>query len=186
MFQSPLNVLVPGYKEYTAPDTGFRGMGVFTESDGTQALYVSGASASDLWPKVPGARLLRSTDGVNFSPVPQDPGTLLGTLHNQSFRDIVTYNGNFYIVAAAGFIDGSPGSSWQLLESANPQQGDNAFQVIPPPTPGMQVCEIAVYNGYFVCRVSERTNGFRSILYKRSAALYLYAGYYQWRLRHIS
>src|SRR5579862_6212682 len=46
VFQSPLNVLIPGYKTYTAPDTGFRGMGVFTESDGTQALYVSGASAS--------------------------------------------------------------------------------------------------------------------------------------------
>jgi hypothetical protein len=160
VFQSPLTILVPSLKEYTAPDTGFRGMGVFTESDGTQALYVSGASASDLWTKTPGARLLRSTDGVNFNPVPQDPGTFLGTLHNESFRDIVTYNGNFYIVAAAGFIAGTAGSSWQLLESANPEQGDNAFQVIPPPTPGMQVSEIAVYNGYLYVGYRNEQTGF--------------------------
>jgi hypothetical protein len=159
VFQSPLSVLIPGNKEYTAPDTGFRGMGVFTESDGTQALYVSGASASDLWPKVPGARLLRTTDGVNFNPVPQDPNTFLGTLHNQSFRDILTYNGNFYIVAAAGFIGGS-GSSWQLLESANPQEGDNAFQAIPPPTAGMEVCQIAVYNGYLYVAYRNEQTGF--------------------------
>jgi len=173
VFQSPLDVLIPGYKAYTAPDTGFRGMGVFTEKDGTQALYVSGASASDLWPKVPGARLLRSTDGVNFLPVPQSPGTFLGTLHNQSFRDIVTYNGNFYIVAAAGFIAGAPGSSWQLLESANPQQGDNAFQVIPPPTPGMQVCQIAVYNGYLYVAFRNEQTGFE-VYYTNAQPPYTY------------
>jgi hypothetical protein len=173
VFQSPLNVLVPGYKEYTAPDTGFRGMGVFTEADGTQALYVSGASASALWPKVPGARLLRSTDGVNFNPVPQDAGTFLGDLHNQSFRDIVTYNGNFYIVAAAGFIDGASGSSWQLLESANPEQGDNAFQVIPPPMPGMQVCEIAVYNGYLYVAYRNEQTGFE-VYYTNAQSPYTY------------
>jgi hypothetical protein len=173
VFQSPLNVLVPGYKTYTAPDTGFRGMGVFTEADGTQALYVSGASASALWPKVPGARLLRSTDGVNFNPVPQDPGTFLGTLHNQSFRDMVTYNGNFYIVAAAGFIDGAAGSSWQLLESSNPEQGDNAFQVIPPPTPGMQVSEIAVYNGYLYVGYRNEQTGFE-VYYTNGQPPYTY------------
>ena len=173
VFQSPLNVLVPGYKEYTAPDTGFRGMGVFTESDGTQALYVSGASASALWPKVPGARLLRSTDGVNFNPVPQDAGTFLGDLHNESFRDIVSYNGNFYIVSAAGFIAGASGSSWQLLESANPQQGDNAFQVIPPPSPGMQVCEIAVYNGYLYVAYRNEQTGFE-VYYTNGQPPYTY------------
>ena len=159
VFQSPLDVPIASLGTYTAPDTGFRGMGVFTESDGTQALYVSGASASDVWPKVPGARLLRSTDGVNFNPVPQHAGTFLGNLHNQSFRDMLTYNGNFYIVAAAGFIGGN-GNSWQLLESANPQEGDNAFQVIPPPSPGMQVCEIAVYNGYLYVAYRNEQTGF--------------------------
>ena len=94
-FQSPLTVRVPAYPGvFTAPDDGFRGMGIFTEQDCTQALYVSGFSAIEVWPKLSGARLLRSVDGVNFNPVPQDPGTFLGDLHTQSFRDFVTYNNN--------------------------------------------------------------------------------------------
>ena len=62
-------------RSYTpAPDIGFRNMFTFTEQSGTQALYVSGCSAGSIYPGVPGARLLRSTDGVNFVPVAQDLG----------------------------------------------------------------------------------------------------------------
>src|SRR5690606_32660876 len=57
-------------------DIGFRGMNVFLEKDGTEALYAAGVSPrfmnfelaeeGDAPP-----RLLRSTDGITFTPVPQ-------------------------------------------------------------------------------------------------------------------
>jgi len=159
VFQSPLTVRVPAYPGvFTAPDDGFRGMGIFTEQDGTQALYASGSTAIQAWPKLPGARLLRSTDGVNFNPVPQDPGTFLGNLHTQSFRDFVTYNNNMYIVAAdVAPLDSSP-LGWELLQATNPEQGDNAFQVVSPP--GMPVSEIATYNGYLYVGFRNEPDGF--------------------------
>ena len=159
VFQSPLNIRVPAYPGvYTAPDGGFRGMGIFSEQSGTQALYVGGFSPIEVWPKLPGARLLRSTDGVHFRPVPQDPGTFLGNLHNQSFRDIVTYNNKMYLVAADVAPLNSRPLGWELLEAANPEQGDNAFQVVSPP--GMPVSEAAPYNGHLYVGFRNETTGF--------------------------
>lgn len=159
VFQSPLTVRVRAYPgAYTAPDTGFRGMSVFTETDGTQALYVSGSSANQVWPNLPSARLLRSTDGVNFNPVPQDPGTFLGNLRNQSFRDMATYNNKLYIVSAAGYIKPISGAIWELLEAANPQQGDNAFRAVTPSN--MPVSDVAAYNGYLYVGIRNEQTGF--------------------------
>src|SRR5262249_22821264 len=45
-----------------ALDVGYRGMAVFTETDGSQALYVAGVSSSDFNFLVPPPRILRSTD----------------------------------------------------------------------------------------------------------------------------
>jgi hypothetical protein len=158
VFQSPLNVPVPPYPGvFTAPDGGFRGMAVFTEQSGTQALYVGGFSPIEVWP-LPGARLLRSTDGINFQPVPQDPGTVLGNLHNQSFRDMVAYNNKLYLVAADVSPLNRPPQGWELLEATNPEQGDNAFRVVSPP--GMAVSEIAAYNGYLYVGFRNETTGF--------------------------
>ncbi|HUK15220.1 MAG TPA: hypothetical protein VLW65_02345 [Bryobacteraceae bacterium] len=159
VFQSPLSVPMPPWPHvFTAPDGGFRGMATFVEQSGTQALYVGGFSPIEVWPKLPGARLLRSTDGVNFSPVPQDPGTFLGDLHTQSFRDIVTYNNKMYIVAADVAPLNSKPLGWELLEAANPEQGDNAFQVVSPP--GMPVSEIAPYNGHLYVGYRNEDTGF--------------------------
>lgn len=153
VFQSPLNVRVPAYPGvFTAPDSGFRGMTVFTEQSGTQALYVGGSTSIQAWPRLPGARLLRSTDGVHFNPVPQDPGTFLGNLHNQSFRDMFTYNNKFYVVAA---------DTWELLEAANPEQGDNAFQVVTPS--GTPVSDAASYNGYLYVGYRNEQQGFEVV-----------------------
>jgi hypothetical protein len=158
-FQSPLTVPMPAYPGvYTAPDAGFRGIGTFTEQSGTQALYVSGYSASDVWPNLPGARLLRSTDGVHFSPVPQDPGTFMGTLHVKSFRDFAVYNSKMYLVAAGVAPAHSAPLGWELLEAANPEQGDNAFQVVSPS--GTNVSEVAAYNGNLYVGFRNETTGF--------------------------
>jgi hypothetical protein len=48
---------------------------MFTEDDGTEALYVGGLCSMGYNPDVPDPRLLRTVDGETFQPVPQDEGT---------------------------------------------------------------------------------------------------------------
>jgi hypothetical protein len=114
-------------------------MHVFREADGTEALYVGGCSAKFMYPTLPGGRLLRSTDGVNFEPVPQEPGSFLGDLHNACFRGIQSHNGRFYSIAGS-FLGGGV-----VVESANPRLGNDSFRQITPE--GVDAYEIASFNG---------------------------------------
>jgi hypothetical protein len=156
VFQSPQDLLIPGTTNlYVARDIGFRGMSVFTEPDGTQALYVSSCSSKTFHAGLPGGRLLRTVDGVNFTAVAQDPGTLLGNLGNACFRGGATYNGKFYIVTC-----GSLGNTGVLLEAANPKLGDNNFRIVSPS--GVPVSEVATYNGFLYVTTSN-SSGFSLI-----------------------
>jgi hypothetical protein len=154
VFQSPLSITVPNITPplMVPPDIGFRGMTIFTEADGTDALYVGGCSSVEIYPGVPGGRLLRSTDGVNFSPVPQDAGTFLGNLGNACFRGMQTFNGQLVAMAVDYKGQGT------VIESPNPMLGDNSFQQISSPlTPAY---EIAVFNNNLYVTFVNRTNGF--------------------------
>jgi hypothetical protein len=133
-------------------------MHVFTEPDGTQALYASGLSAKWVYGSFPSARILRSADGVNFAPLPQDPGTVLGNLGNAGFRGMATYKNRLYIIG--GNINGFG----QVLEAADPAKGNNAFRVISPA--GMNVFEIEPYNGFLYLGTNNEL-GFE--VYKTSA-----------------
>jgi hypothetical protein len=155
LYQSPNDVPIQGTDpvKYTARDTGYRGMLVFTEADGTEALYVSGvtsraAQGVGAMGPVPPPRILRSTDGVTFQPVPQDPGTFLGDLYVTGFRSMVSYKGRLFVVASVGLL-----GHGLLLEAAHPEQGNNAFQKVSPlrtddPTKELYFYEIEVYNGF--------------------------------------
>lgn len=80
VFQSPLTVPNPYQQGKFLPRAiGFRGMTLFTEPDGTEALYVSGVNTRFMYRPVPPPRILRSTDGETFTPVPQDAGTFMAT-----------------------------------------------------------------------------------------------------------
>jgi hypothetical protein len=151
VYQSPNDIPIPNTNPqlYTAADIGFRNMFIFTEQSGTQALYVSGWSSNLIYPGVPGARVLRSIDGVNFQPLPQDPGTVFGDLNCQSFRGAASYNGNFFLISYDPFT---------LLEAANPEQGDNAFQIVSTPT---QIpSELIVFNNYLYVGYESSEQGF--------------------------
>ena len=150
VFQSPNNIPIPGTNpvQYVAPDIGFRGMTIYTEADGSQALYVGGCSSNEIHPGLPGGRILRTTDGVNFTPIPQDPGTFLGQLGNACFRGMQTYNPQ----SPSNPPPGSPlflmAVDWKgegtVLQTSNPSAGDNAYQQVSnPATPAY---EIAVFN----------------------------------------
>jgi hypothetical protein len=157
-YRSPQNVpvTVNGTAVNTALDVGYRGMEVFTESDGTQALYVGTSTSGSAFEPYPFAtngypppRILRTTDGQTWTPVPQDPGTFMANLANyylnsttliRSFRSLTSYNGMLF--ATAGDYDGSG----IILASANPSAGDNAWQQVSPSWSVLPTWDLRVYN----------------------------------------
>ena len=149
VYQSPQDVPIQGTTnpvKYVARDVGYRGMIVFTEADGTQALYVAGDSSragagTGFDGPVPPPRILRSTDGVNFEALPQDPGTFLGDTTVSGFRSFVSYKGRLFVVGSVGQL-----GHGIIMEAARPEEGNNAFRQISPP--GVTFFEIEAYNGF--------------------------------------
>lgn len=170
VFQSPLAVNNPG-PEGTVPEPpqvmwqgkklpyefSIRGMAPFTEPDGTEALYAFGVTTGIIWNgnELPLPRILRSTDGINFNPVPQTPGTFLGTLtgisDHSSYRSPVSYNGRLFVLC--GTIEGNGA----LIGSADPAKGDNSWFLASPP--GMTFYELAAFNGWLYLGGFDMTNG---------------------------
>ncbi len=141
VYQSPLTVPNPYHRGKFLPQAiGFRGMTIFTEADGTEALYVTGVNTRFMFRPVPPPQILRSTDGETFTPVPQDAGTFLGDIEVCSFRTPLIYQGRLYVQA------GSVRGEGVLLESANPQAGNDAFRQITPP--GVRLFDMAVFGDY--------------------------------------
>ena len=148
LYRSPADVPIQGTDpvKYTARDIGYRGMLVFREADGTEALYVSGVSSRGnlgvgFNGPVPPPRILRSTDGVTFEAIPQDPGTVLGDTLVSGFRNLLRYKGKLYVLGSVGLL-----GHGVIFEAANPEQGNNAFRQISPP--GMTFFEIEKYKGH--------------------------------------
>ena len=156
--------------KFTARDMAFRGMTVFREPDGTEALYVAGVSPSvlfdrnGLWAADPGSfpppRLLRSTDGVTFTPVPQTPGTFLGDIGTRrdgavqvrGFRSLHVHAGRLFVSASdfrgVGFV----------IASANPAAGDNSFFQASPSADALPIWTLETFNGWLYATTGDRTN----------------------------
>jgi hypothetical protein len=173
VFQSPDVLPNPGTGPPDPPRTGkflpydvaFRGFTAYTESDGTQALYAFGVNSTLLWDRnqLPPPRILRTTDGVNWTPLPQDPGTFLHDLpfnpDHSTYRSPVTYNGSIFVLSGPIFGQGS------LIGSANPSQGDDAWYLAEPAK--MVFYELAVFNGWLYLGGIDPVNGYA--VYKTQA-----------------
>jgi hypothetical protein len=150
VFQSPNNL--PNPKEagkFVAPDIGFRDMIVFTEADGTQALYVAGVTAREYLPGLPTPRLLRTTDGVTFTPVPLNipnaPAIWMG------LRAMVSYKGSLFMTGSVeltgeGFV----------AQSSNPASGN--FQIVT--VPSFLAYELGVFNNFLYIGAADFKNGY--------------------------
>jgi hypothetical protein len=135
VFQSPAVLDNPGSLPVAPPEPGkklpyeiaFRGLTSFVEPDGTDALYAFGVNSTIMWDRsqLPPPRILRTTDGMNFSPLPQTPGTFLGDLpfnpDHSSFRSPTAYKGKLFVLSGPVFGQGS------LIASADPAKGDDAW-----------------------------------------------------------
>jgi hypothetical protein len=152
VYQAP-QTPIPGMPgKFVGADIGYRYMAVFQETSGVQALYVSGVSARFLYPDLPAPRILRTTDGINFAPLPQDPGTVLASTSANNFRSIAIFNNKFYVTAGDYWGDGP------LLEATNPEQGDNAFRYVTPQ--GMRVFSVVPFNNQLYVGTTDLTNGY--------------------------
>jgi hypothetical protein len=121
-----------------ALDIGYRGMIEYQEADGTTALYVAGVSAREFTPGMPLPRILRSTDGVNFTPVPLNLTGVPANISIMGFRSMTAFNGKMYITGSTDLL-----GEGVLLESTDPKNG--VFRMVT--IPAMQVYEMAAYNG---------------------------------------
>jgi hypothetical protein len=158
-YRSPTDLLIPGTTKPVARDIGYRGMLVFHDPSGVDALYVGSCSSKSIYGGLPGARILRSADGINFSPVPQTAGTFLATLNNGCFRDFEAHNNKLYALA------GSFRGAGVVVESADPSLGNNSFRQITPSS--ASAYEFASFNGFLYVSFNDE-KGFQ--LYKTPAS----------------
>jgi Dockerin type I domain len=185
VFQSPNSLSTvdnAGATVATARDIGFRGLQVVNEPGGVTALYAGGvtsgsifepSSAPGTWPP---PRIMRSVDGVNWAPLPQNPGSFLGNLTvnghycatnpctppdqnfpNYSIRSAAQLNGTLFL--QVGDFPGV-GRVFSSVPGANPALGDNCglpacFQwasplplTVPDALPGMPVWILETFNNF--------------------------------------
>jgi hypothetical protein len=170
VFQSPLDIDNPGPPPQPGKklpyEMAIRGMTAHTEPDGTEALYAFGINTAVMWDstKIPPPRILRTTDGVNFTPVPQTPGTFLGDLpfnpDHSSFRSPLSFNGKLFVLSGPIFGQGS------LIASADPAKGDDAWFLAAPAN--VMFYEIAAFNGWLYLGTFSPLTGGYSILKTRA------------------
>lgn len=154
---NPIIVTVPISPTNVAVDLGYRGMAIFTEPDGTEALYVTAINTGFIGYDVGAPRILRSTDGVHFAALPHDPGTVLGDYDKTSMRNPVVHVGSDG-VSRLYVQGGSSRGAGEVFEAADPAGGNNNFRQISPE--GMNVSAMGSFNGYLYLGTHDRANGF--------------------------
>lgn len=173
VFQSPNVLPNPGSGPPGPPRTGkflpyemsIRGFAAHKESDGTEALYAFGVNTTIIWDRnqLPPPRILRTIDGINWAPLPQDPGTFLHSLpfnpDHSSFRSPVSFNGKLFVLSGPAFGQGT------LIASTNPSQGNNAWFVAADPS--ILFFEMASFNGWLYLGGIDLLNGYA--VYKTKA-----------------
>ncbi len=102
-------------------DAGYRTAVAFREEDGTEAFYMFTFTSRQLYE--PPARVLRTTDGLNWkeiaTPFSDDPGFT-------AFRSAITFKNRIYVA-----VIGSTAADSVMLEAARPERGE--FRVVHEP-----------------------------------------------------
>lgn len=149
-----INVLTSDGSRTDVPmDLGYRTMIVFREPDGTEAIYTGSFISSEI-PGVP-PRILRSTDGRRFEPL---PGLVSNNPTYTSYRSLTAFKGRLYVLAIGRALDRTA-----LLEFSDPATG--AFKVVSPPFFGDPVnvgaFELEVFKGYLYVGTATASDGFQ-------------------------
>jgi hypothetical protein len=159
-FRSPVdlaNPRAPGKR--VARDIGFRGMQVYDEPGGRQALYVVGVSADEYIPELAVThppRILRTADGRTFRPIAGSPGvidTMFGPQRPIGYRATAVYQGRLFVTASGGLTgDGV------ILEVKAPWSAAPTYKQISPQT--MAVFEVETFNGHLYAGAGDARTGY--------------------------
>ncbi len=160
VFQSPADIpnpRAPG--KFVARDIGFRGMVVYTDSDGHEALYVGGVTADEYIPEIAAShppRILRTTDGETFTPIPGAPAiinTTTGAQRPIGYRAMIVYDGRLFVTASGGLTgDGV------VIEVGNPSGANPTFTQVSPV--GIQAYEMDVFNDHLYVGAGDPKTGY--------------------------
>ena len=160
VYQSPVDVPNPDEpSKPLAEDIGFRGMVVYNNQ-----LYVGANTVNEYVPGVAATnppKLLRSSDGVHFTPVAASPPDIqnpTGTQVPMGYRAMAVYNGRLFVTVIHALTgDGV------VMEVKNPASAHPTFTQISPPT--LQAYELQVQrrplHGYRGCY--ERIRGLQDL-----------------------
>jgi hypothetical protein len=160
VYQSPNTIPNPREAgKFVSPDIGFRGMVVYKDPGGEEALYVLGVTADEYIPELATTnppRILRTTDGETYSVVAGAPGTIYTAFGSQKpigFRAAVVYHDRLFVTVSAGLTgDGV------VMEIGNPAGANASFTQVSPQ--GLQVFEMEVFNDYLYIGTGDLKNGY--------------------------
>lgn len=154
VYQSPNDVPNPDNPGKFVPrEIGFRSMGTFTGADNVERLYVGGVNSQSMWTgKVPPPRILYTTDGLSFTPIPQDAGTFMGELTDGSIRSLTSFQGRLYA------INGTVQGAGKVIASTTPELGNDSWQVVTAPTFG--AFELEVFNNFLYAGIQDPQGGY--------------------------
>ncbi|GIJ26830.1 hypothetical protein Vqi01_19920 [Micromonospora qiuiae] len=145
--------------KFVARDIGFRGMQVYTEPSGKQALYVFGVTANEYIPELAAVsppRVLRTTNGQKFTPLAGGPGiidTPYGRRPAMGFRATAVHKGRLFATATSGFTgDGA------VVEIKKPWSEKPRYEQISPAT--LSVFEMKTFNGKLYVGAGDARTGY--------------------------
>lgn len=157
VFESPNNIPNPDPSypgTFLPPDIGFRTATEFinpyeagSDSGGTDTMCFGGVTAEALgFGSVPPPRILCTTDGLNFNPIPQGTGTFMGTLPQASMRGLTFWNNQLWVVN--GTFQGN-GPIIASLPGQDPLGGNNSWTyAVQTGGTAPTYYDIKPYNGY--------------------------------------
>ena len=170
VFQSPNDLDNPGPPPVPGKkvpyEMTFRGMAAHTDPDGTEALYAFGVNTAVMYDntKIPPPRVLRTTDGETWTPVPQTPGTFLGDMpynaDHSSFRSPLSFKGKLFVLSGPIFGQGA------LIGSENPAAGDDAWFLAAPAN--VLFYEMSTFNGWLYLGTFSPVTGGYSVIKTRA------------------
>ncbi|GGM52228.1 hypothetical protein GCM10011608_41370 [Micromonospora sonchi] len=145
--------------KFVARDIGFRGMQVYTEPSGKQALYVFGVTANEYIPElaaVNSPRILRTTNGQTFTPLSGGPGSIdtpYGRRPAMGYRATAVHKGRLFVTATSGFTgDGA------VVEVKEPWSKKPRYEQISPA--GLSVFEMKTFNGKLYVGAGDARTGY--------------------------
>lgn len=162
VYQSPVITNPADPSKTIALDIDYRGMIVYTPPGGEPALYVAGTSAGSFISQIQdnvAPRILRTTDGTNFTSITGAPYNIytpdqpVNGIHPIGYRSMEVFDNRLFVTASEGLL-----GTGEVMEVGQPWADQPTFTQVTPNT--FYVFEIAAFNNQLYIGNGDETNGF--------------------------